>query len=453
MKLVNNFKDFLENEVNLNATRLSRLNASVNAVTNFLRGSDMFATYFGDTISQGSYAHRTIIRPVQDYEDFDADILFFLDEVSGWEAKDYVQNLYTCLRGSPVYRDKVSRKTRCVTVNYAGDFHIDVVPFLARHEKRYVTNRHENNYEETNPEGYNDWLEEKHRTSNYHLVKVIRLVKYLRNYKKSFDVKSVVLNVLLGGRVNDAALLAEPNCYADVPTTLRTVMNRLSEYVHVNVIMPTILDPSGTGENFGDRWDQDKYSNFRAQIIRYAEWIDDAYLEQDKPESVRKWRKIFGDAFPEEPAAQKSSGLVKSAFFPPASYRDTEEDLSDHGIAVAIQPEYKVRITGRVMRKHGFRDYKLSSSGSKVQIGRRMEFQITQCDVPEPVRIYWKIKNNGDEARRNDCIRGQIESRGNVRAIQEPTAFAGPHYVECYVVKNGVCVAKDRQEVIITENR
>jgi hypothetical protein len=33
--------------------------------------------------------------------------------------------------------------------------------------------------------------------------------------------------------------------------------------------------------------------------------------------------------------------------------------------------------------------------------------------------------------------------------LQEHTSFYGPHYVECYLIKNGVCVAKDRIDVPI----
>ena len=36
------------------------------------------------------------------------------------------------------------------------------------------------------------------------------------------------------------------------------------------------------------------------------------------------------------------------------------------------------------------------------------------------------------------------------RLIEE-SSFEGDHYVECYIVKNGVCVAKDRIEVPISK--
>lgn len=45
-------------------------------------------------------------------------------------------------------------------------------------------------------------------------------------------------------------------------------------------------------------------------------------------------------------------------------------------------------------------------------------------------------------------IRGNI-MKSNSDHHYEHTDFAGPHYVECYLIKNGVCVAKDRIDVPI----
>src|SRR5579859_5758372 len=164
MKLIEYFNAFLDNEVNLNDTRLAVLDQRVGAITTFLRESTTFKDNFIDTIPQGSYAHKTIIRPVRESDEFDADLLFYLEEFDGWSAEDYVEELYRAFRDSGVYRAMVSRKTRCVTVDYAGDFHVDVVPYLERHSLKYVTNRHEDTFELTDPEAYNAWLDEKNRT-------------------------------------------------------------------------------------------------------------------------------------------------------------------------------------------------------------------------------------------------------------------------------------------------
>ena len=67
---------------------------------------------------------------------------------------------------------------------------------------------------------------------------------------------------------------------------------------------------------------------------------------------------------------------------------------------------------------------------------------------PEPYLIYWKVRNIGLEAERRDCIRGQIRMTNNTHQ-KEKTDFFGPHFVECYLVKNGVCVARNKIHVPI----
>jgi hypothetical protein len=51
-------------------------------------------------------------------------------------------------------------------------------------------------------------------------------------------------------------------------------------------------------ENFADAWaTEEQYTNFRGKIHTYREWIDDAYNEQDRGESIAKWRRVFGEDF------------------------------------------------------------------------------------------------------------------------------------------------------------
>ncbi|MGV3615161.1 MAG: SMODS domain-containing nucleotidyltransferase [Fimbriimonas sp.] len=449
MKLIDYFRSFLENEVNLDEPRLARLNGSVEAITGFLEASATFADNFNDVIPQGSYAHKTIIQPVRKNDEFDADLLLHVKEFPEWEAEDYVEELYRTFRASGVYKDKAHRQTRCVTIDYAGDFHVDVVPFLERHGSKWVTNRNDNEFELTDPEGYNAWLDMRNKAAERRLVPVIRLLKYLRDYKRTFDVKSVVLNVLVGERVSEIAQLADPGCYADVPTTLRTVMNALKEYLEPRIILPTISDPSGTGENFGDRWSQEGYASFRTAMIRYAQWIEDAWSDGNVDSSVTKWQRVVGDEF-KKPEERKSAELVRASFSLPVPYKATEQNLvRDLGIRFAVNPAYRFRLSGRVSRVGGIGAYYLHDRGNKVRRGRHIRFKVEDCSVPEPFTIYWKVLNRGEEAKSNDAVRGEIEAGGRVWKYDEPTSFTGPHFVEAYAVRDGVCVAMDRQEVII----
>lgn len=450
MKHLKSFDIFLKEHVNLSDARITQLDSRVTAVTNFLSaGTDVISLNFLELIPQGSYAQQTIINPVDTNDEFDADVLLDMNEVDGWDAADYVQELYTVLRSSGTYRDMVSRSARCVVIDYANEFHIDVVPFLTRHGSRYITNRRNNQFELTDPEGFNSWLEEQNRLSGGRLVKVIRLFKYLRDYKNNFSIKSVILTILLGGRVNDGALLVDPDCYKDVPTTLKSLAVGLNEYLQVNELMPSIDDPSCPTENFNHRWNQEEYSNFRSWFDTYCAQIVDAFDEQDDEVSRKKWRKIFGDEF----GVSTSGSISKAAdmHLARSNVTNTDELIETKlGVPMILDRRYKVSIGARVAHKTKFRDYELATRGNFVEKGRKIRFSIKKNTVPTPYDLYWKVRNTGEEAMTSNAIRGQILRDDGSFSRTEDTLYRGRHYVECYVVKDGVCVASDHHPVFIT---
>ena len=447
MKLVKQFDAFMKSKVNLGDSRIEKLDARVEAVENFLSsGDNAIANNFNELIPQGSYAQRTIINPVGTTDEFDADVLLDMDEVEGWDAHDYVEELYRVFRSSSTYRDMVNRRSRCVVVDYAGDFHMDVVPYLTRHGQRFITNRNENSYELTNPEGFNEWLDEQNRLTSGRLVKVLRLLKYLRDYKNTFSVKSVILTILVGGRVSSTALLSDPDHYQDLPTALVNLLNDLNTYLQANPQMPSLDDPSCPTENFNHRWDQDQYANFRNWVQTYTEWAEDAYYEADAQESYTKWRKLFGDKFG---TYSTTVAKVSESHRGVPGVTDTEERV-EAKFVVALNPVYQVKLQARTVRRDGFRTYTLATRGNKVTKDRKINFSLQSCNVPEPYDVWWKVRNTGPEAIARNMIRGQIVKDGGGRMRTEPTTFRGNHYVEVYIVKDGVVVAKDHHPVIIT---
>jgi hypothetical protein len=448
MKLIKHFDAFLINKVNLSDARIAQLDRRVTAVGNYLSGGDnVIANNYLELIPQGSYAHRTIINPVQASDEFDADVLLSMKEVDGWDAEDYVQELYTVLRASSTYRDMVSRHDRCVKVDYANEFHIDVVPYLERHDEQFITNRVTNTYELTNPEGFNEWLDEKNRIAGGRLVKVIRLLKFIRDYKNTFSVRSVILNILVGERINDVQLMADPDYYKDVPTALKNILQDLNDYLQANPTLPLISDPSCPTESFNHRIDQDRYSNFRDEIAYYLEKVAAAFDEPDAELSKDKWREVFGSLFGTYDTAVTTT---KNAHIGRAGVDHTEETLEGRwGIPTTLFPAYSVRIGARVNKKAGFRTFELRKHGNVVGRDRTITFTIAKINVPAPYTVYWKVRNTGEEAINANCIRGQVVQDDGTRSRQEPTKYRGQHYVECYIVKDGVCIAMDRHPVTI----
>jgi hypothetical protein len=441
MRLTGHFDELLTATVNLNQSRIDILDGRLAAVGKFLDEQESFSALVADElIPQGSYAHKTIIKPVAGH-DFDVDVLLPMTVQTGFEPRDYIAELYAALRSSGTYREMTARRTRCVTVQYANEFHIDIVPYLERDGGHWITNRHENSYELSNPEQFNAWLDDRNRDADLHLVPVIRIFKYLRDFKETFSVKSIILTTLLGTQVHSARLLGDPAYYEDIPTTLVHILADLDDYLQATPLLPAIVDPGGTGDDFAQRWDQDQYSNFRNKLHSYREKAEDAYHDVDEASCVAKWQDLFGTGF-----RAQSTEVIKLS---ESSATSTEKSLDrDFGIPTHLTGQ-QLRIVGRLNKRRGFRDYPLPRTGNRVPKQRTITFTVVRCDVPAPYDIYWKVKNSGEEARHAGQLRGEIRrDEGHARKTED-TRWRGSHFVECFVVKNGVCVATDRQQVFI----
>ena len=293
MKHVQYFEDFLDNEVNLNETRLKRLSDSVSAVSEFLSKN---LDSYEKTERQGSYALRTIIKPVNNHE-YDADILLYMEYDSDKEPKDYINELYKCLKDNKNYKDKVHRKTRCVYIDYAGDFHLDIVPCITYGSDQYICNNKENEFEITDGTGYRDWFNDKTRITHGNLKRVTRLLKYLRDHKGNFSVKSILLTTLIGNEVYDYDESSDD--FKNIPIALKTISNRINNFLQDNPYMPEVCNPVLPSESFTRHWDQDKYRHFRKMFDIYNGKVNEAFDATDHNTSVKKWRELFGEKFGE----------------------------------------------------------------------------------------------------------------------------------------------------------
>ena len=270
MKLVKHFNEFLENEVNLNQTRIDILESRVATITHFISNNVFFKKHFITAIPQGSYSHRTIIKPTKKKTIFDADVVVYLKPIKGWKAQDYIHQMYDFFSSSSLYKGKVSRQTRCVKLNYEGEFHIDIVPCIRdvsfwHGEREYVCNRMVNNREPCSSLEYSNWVKEKNRiVGNDYLIKAIRLSKFLRDHKQTFSVKSILLTTVLASRVGFFDKLIVSRDFEDLPTTFKNIFNRLNNWLEGYDTMPVVYNPVADDEDFNRHWDECK---FRKRLI------------------------------------------------------------------------------------------------------------------------------------------------------------------------------------------
>src|SRR5690606_10555656 len=424
------------------------LDSRVGSITEALKSSDSLDGKVEAILPQGSWAHQTIIRPGQGLE-FDADFLVQIQEDQEWETKPsrYSAAVWEALSQHSTYGEMTTRKDRCIRVTYANDCHIDVVPYVELSSGRQViVNRPADQFEDTNPVGFTDWLDEKDRVAGRNLRKAIRLLKYLRDHQNKFQIRSVLLTTLLGERIDD---WRGTDHYKDVPTTLRNLVADLDDWLQLHPLKPSVNDPSCPTTSFDHRWTEAQYASFRNRMHSLRAEIDEAFDSATVSESVDAWRKVFGDSFP---SSIREGEAIAAAVISAATARYTKDaDIARDGRAPGeefIEERFDVRLrytvevgcetTPQFMNRK--KRLRLRSVLGHIPKWHDLHFKITYTDVPEPFDVYWKVRNRGAEASSTDGgLRGQLMEDKGMRQRTEPTAYTGSHYMDCYIVKDNVC--------------
>ena len=287
------FREFLRDYVNINQSRLDSLHDKVRAVTKYLKRN---LHGYQRMEPQGSLALGTIIKPVKEYDEFDADIQVVMNPNSEWEPRDYLKEVYDTLKENKNYADKLELKTRCVRIKYAGDFHMDLVPRITENGNHYIFNRVENEKEITDGDGYREWFNDKNRITDGNLKRVTRLLKFHRNHKRTYSVASILLTTLIGETIRESDEGEE--AVRTTADTLVTVLTRMDEYLQKHPSMPEIRNPVLAAEDPLTRhWDQRRYANFRERVHAHTKIASDALKENSVGKAVDEWQKLFGDDF------------------------------------------------------------------------------------------------------------------------------------------------------------
>lgn len=232
--------------------------------------------------------------------------------------------------------------------------------------------------------------------------------------------------------------------------------------VHRFFSMTDAYDSAGLGsyalmvrdffEFLKDEPDRDYYlalgSNQRVKVkARFQPKAKKAYnrcLEAIEDEGTasasKKWREVFGTSVP-----VKSSESARS-------FEDTEQFIEDRfPVDITHTVSIDCEITQSGWRPALLRE--MLRERTLLKADKDLKFMVTSCSVDGPYELKWKVLNRGAEAERRNNVRGQIISSSAPNARHEHTNFRGEHVVECFVVKDGVVVARDRIDVPISGTR
>lgn len=301
MKNNDHFKKF-EGIISLNPTREEKIESAYTTWNDYLKKDEKLKDIFLDFFTQGSYSTKTAIIP-QGKGEFDVDVVVLLDLKD--ETPKEVINLITERVKSHKGYD-VKAKDRCVRINYAGDFHMDIVP-AKKSGSDYICIpcKSKDEWDDTNPAGYTKWFKEQHADSNYMLQKVVKFIKYWRDTNVGGDTapKSILLTTLVAQNFDGSSSPAE-----SLVLTLEKLVKNLDEILDEDN-EPYVENPSLAGENLARDWNKDKYDIFKKKLTKFAKDAREA-LDSEKDVSVSKWQAIF-DKFPSTVEEAKASENIR----------------------------------------------------------------------------------------------------------------------------------------------
>lgn len=298
MKLQGNFSEFVIKNINLNKTREKLLNERKETISKLIINNNLFRDKFVELDGQGSYYNSTIIKPVDENQKYDVDILLKINYIDEWEARDYIDNIYKIFKENGNYKNINRKGGKCLVIEYLDNFNIDVTPLINDVDNEYkVADRNKNKLEPSNPKELDDFIKNKNSLANGKLVEVIKLLKYIKREKMTFTLPSTLMYVLLGNLTKENAFIE----YIDLPTAFYTYINNLSDFLTQNEKQPEVLFPSNNfKEDLMQSLTKEQYENLRKVIKNICEIYNEAYNSIDRNESIDKYRSIFGNKFPDK---------------------------------------------------------------------------------------------------------------------------------------------------------
>lgn len=397
-----------------------------------------------ETCVQGSMAMSTVVQ--KEDGDYDIDVAIVFDKsVLGDKGAQATRNLVAnaLKRKTKQFNAEPEVKTSCVRIKYEDGYHIDFAVYRRHYDSGnecWIYEHAGSDWSVRELKGLTEWFKSQNNDSDGKLRKVIRLSKMFCKSRKSWKnmPSGLLQTVLCDEKLQQSYERIDELFYY----TMQEIVNRLETSTSVEA-------PVDDGRDLTPRdIDCKRMTNWKNRLKSKLEDLEVLFSDEcTKDDAIQAWYGFFNhDYWGGQVTVEKSyavASVSKSVF----SFFDGEQYIEE---MYPMQLVYKCDVSCKVSGD----GWRLKPIGEFLSIWRhylphnfeiRCEMEYTNC--PWPYKILWKVKNVGPEAERKNIIRGEIKERG--RTIVEHTSFFGNHYIECYIVKDGLCVARKRIEIPI----
>lgn len=394
-----------------------------------------------ETCVQGSVAMSTVVQNEDDDYDIDVAVVFdksALDDKGPQAARNIIANALK--RKTKQFNALPEVKTSCVRIKYADGYHVDFAVYRRYYDSWnncWIYEHAGSDWTKRDLRKLNDWFEEKNNNTDGKLRKIVRLSKMFCKSRKSWKnmPSGLLQTVLCDEKLQTTYDRIDELFY----WTMKEIVNRLEN----NTL---VVAPVDNGRNLTPRnIDIQRMTNWKNRLKSKLEDLEILFKDDcSRTDALQAWYGFFNhDYWSEQAKATETANYsVMPGLNSVCTFYDSEQYIED---LYPVKLLYDCQISC-VVSGNGWRTQPLSEFLSKMRHYLPYNFELrctmnyTNC--PEPYKILWKVKNVGPEAERRNEIRGQIYERK--KCIVEHTSFFGNHYIECYIIKNGICVARNR---------
>jgi len=500
---LNNLFQSVAEALDIPESRYKQAEERYQAIGKWLGTSESTVAVFApEMYPQGSFRLGTVIKPISDAEEYDIDLVCKLnlskEKISQKDLKELVGVEVKGYASANSMSSDPDEGHRCWTLNYSEEaqFHLDILPAIpdveswevlqhrvpeAWAEKSIaITDNTLRNYHliddewpRSNPGGYADWFKERMRTiyddrrvklaesmradiedvPEYKiktpLQQAVQILKRHRDIMFTDDPDdkpiSIIITTLAAHAYNNETVLID---------ALINIVNGMSVFIQTKDGILWIPNPVNPHENFADKWRShpERELKFRRWLLQVRSDINSTLEARDIRAMGEALKPRFGERIVKEALGHFPSFSAGSAM---SLAQPTSRVLSRFNVPHRHQPSWPISIQSTVSisgtaTRDGFRPIQVKNDSSPLSKNCSLRFE-AQVNVSWPYKVYWQIVNTGKEAQSENGLRGGFyegipEKGGRVR--KESTLYTGMHWIQCFIIKKGVCVARSGEFVV-----
>lgn len=232
------------------------------------------------------------------------------------------------------------------------------------------------------------------------------------------------------------------------------VLENVSEkYSDVDDV-PELQDPGLENETIKTNMSMEEFDVFMEAVNESLEMATLARDATDNLKSSELWKDIFGDEFPLYDDEETEETRSQSRELKLNDFSHVQQPIW----SIQLNKKYKVRIDAYVYRDK-IKLGGLNTNGRVLPSGLTLKF-IARTKARGNYKVHWQVVNTGEHAKNENGLRGEFfpaKLRGGGMSNDplvnwECTQYTGKHWIQCFIVKDGICVGQSKRFYVTIKN-